>query len=99
MRLSELPRALVSVLKPAVLLTATGLVAALGGAGLVQPARAGALFAAVDVPQERFVLVSAPIGDGTRGQLNIYEQLNGKRRIGKKGVPKLPHAFHCGMTK
>ena len=79
MRLTELPRALVTALHPAVLLSATGLVAALGGAGLVQPARAGALFAAVDVPQERFVLVSAPIGDGTKGQLNIYEQLNGKR--------------------
>ena len=79
MRLSELPRALVLALQPAVLLTATGLVAALGGVGLVQSARAGALFSAADVPQERFVLVSAPIGDGTKGQLNIYEQLNGKR--------------------
>ena len=79
MRLSELPRALVLALQPAVLLTGTGLVAALGGVGLVQSARAGALFSAADVPQERFVLVSAPIGDGTKGQLNIYEQLNGKR--------------------
>jgi len=79
MRLSELPRALSLALQPAVLLATTGLVAALGGAGLVQSARAAALFAAVDVPQERFVLVSAPIGDGTKGQLNIYEQLNGKR--------------------
>jgi hypothetical protein len=79
MRLSVLPRALVSALQPVALLAATGLVAASSSAGLVQPARAGALFAAVDVPQERFVLVSAPIGDGTKGQLNIYEQLNGKR--------------------
>lgn len=44
-----------------------------------QPVRAGALFAAVDLPQERFVLVAAPIGDGSKQQLNIYEQLNGKR--------------------
>ena len=79
MRLSELPRALVTALNPVVVFTTTGLVAALAGAGLVQPARAGALFAAVDLPQERFVLVSAPIGDGTKAQLNIYEQLNGKR--------------------
>ena len=79
MRLSELPRALVRALRPAVLLTATELVAVLGGGCLVQSARAGALFSAADVPQERFVLVSAPIGDGARGQLNIYEQLNSKR--------------------
>ena len=53
--------------------------AAIGAAVGLQPARAGALFAAVDLPQERFVLVAAPIGDGTKEQLNIYEQLNGKR--------------------
>ena len=79
MRLSQLPRALFPALRPVALLTATGLVAASSGAGLVQSARAGALFAAVDLPQERFVLVSAPIGDGIKGQLNIYEQLNSKR--------------------
>lgn len=46
---------------------------------LGQPAAAAALFAAVDLPQDRFVLVAAPIGDGSKQQLNIYEQLNGKR--------------------
>jgi hypothetical protein len=32
-----------------------------------------------DLNQQNFVLVSAPIGDGTRAQLNIYEQLNTRR--------------------
>ncbi|NQV09696.1 MAG: DUF3747 domain-containing protein [Cyanobacteria bacterium] len=41
--------------------------------------RAQALFAARDVEQERFVLVAAPIGDGSRSQLNIYEQINDRR--------------------
>ncbi|PZV24077.1 MAG: hypothetical protein DCF18_04060 [Cyanobium sp.] len=39
----------------------------------------GALFGARDVAQERFVLVAAPIGDGTRAQLNIYEQITNRR--------------------
>lgn len=38
-----------------------------------------ALFLAKDVPQERFVLVAAPIGSGERAQLNIYEQINDRR--------------------
>jgi hypothetical protein len=38
-----------------------------------------ALFGARDVPQERFVLVAAPIGDGSRAQLNIYEQITDRR--------------------
>lgn len=38
-----------------------------------------ALFLAKDVPQERFILVAAPIGAGERAQLNIYEQLNDRR--------------------
>jgi len=42
------------------------------------PAMAGSLFQIADLNQENFVLVSAPIGDGTRAQLNIYEQLNGQ---------------------
>jgi len=79
MRLSQLPRALSPALRPVAVLVTSTVVAASSGAGLVQSARAGALFAAVDVPQERFVLVSAPIGDGSKGQLNIYEQLNRKR--------------------
>jgi hypothetical protein len=38
-----------------------------------------ALFGAREVPQERFVLVAAPIGDGSRAQLNIYEQITDRR--------------------
>ena len=38
-----------------------------------------ALFLAKEVPQERFILVAAPIGSGERAQLNIYEQLNDRR--------------------
>ena len=38
------------------------------------PLRAQSLFAASDLDQSRFVLVAAPIGDGSRAQLNIYEQ-------------------------
>ncbi len=53
--------------------------AGLLGAGVVQPAIASALFQAVDLSQERFVLVAAPIGDGTRAQLNIYEQVKPTR--------------------
>lgn len=49
------------------------------GAGAGMPARASALFQAVDLSQERFVLVAAPIGDGTRAQLNIYEQVKPTR--------------------
>ncbi len=43
------------------------------------PAGAQALFGARELPQERFVLVAAPIGDGTRAQLNIYEQITDRR--------------------
>jgi hypothetical protein len=39
-----------------------------------EPAAAKALFEAVEVDQSKFVIVSAPIGDGSRAQLNIYEQ-------------------------
>ena len=39
-----------------------------------QPAAAQSLFGAVEVDQSKFVIVSAPIGDGSRAQLNIYEQ-------------------------
>jgi hypothetical protein len=54
--------------------------AAVLGAGLGAPAiAAGALFEAADLSQDRFVLVAAPIGDGTRAQLNIYEQLKPTR--------------------
>jgi hypothetical protein len=40
---------------------------------------ANALFQAADLSQERFVLVAAPIGDGVRAQLNIYEQVKPTR--------------------
>jgi hypothetical protein len=38
-----------------------------------------ALFNAVEVEQEKFVIVAAPIGDGSRAQLNIYEQVTNRR--------------------
>ena len=39
----------------------------------------GSLFTAVPVELSKFVLVSAPIGQGERSQLNIYEQRTKKR--------------------
>ena len=39
----------------------------------------GSLFTAVPVEMSNFVLVSAPIGQGQRSQLNIYEQRTTKR--------------------
>ena len=39
----------------------------------------GSLFTAVPVELSKFVLVSAPIGQGERSQLNIYEQRTTKR--------------------
>ena len=44
-----------------------------------EPVRAQSLFAATDLDQSRFVIVSAPIGDGSRAQLNIYEQRSNVR--------------------
>ena len=44
-------------------------------AGLAQ----GSLFTAVPVEMSNFILVSAPIGQGQRSQLNIYEQRTTKR--------------------
>jgi len=41
-----------------------------------EPLRAQSLFAATELDQSRFVIVAAPIGDGSRSQLNIYEQRN-----------------------
>lgn len=71
------------MMRPALKPLATGLIAAMSSLGLAgvwmgRPA-AASMFQATDLEQERFVLVAAPIGDGTRAQLNIYEQLNGKR--------------------
>jgi hypothetical protein len=59
-------------------------VAAIGSAlaslaPLAGPASASALFQVAELNQANFVLVAAPIGDGTRAQLNIYEQLNNRR--------------------
>jgi hypothetical protein len=65
---SALPSALLSLVA-----VASGL------ATVLERPAAAALFDAADLDQQRFVLVAAPIGDGTRAQLNIYEQLNSKR--------------------
>ena len=39
----------------------------------------GSVFQAVPVDEAKFILVSAPIGNGERSQLNIYEQRSEKR--------------------
>jgi hypothetical protein len=59
-------------------LVASGWAVALAG-GVGSPGAAESLFQIADLEPQRFVLVSAPIGDGTRAQLNIYEQLNERR--------------------
>ena len=56
---------------------ACGLAAALAAAAL--PASAQALFGTAEVDLSRFVIVAAPIGDGSRAQLNIYEQRSDAR--------------------
>lgn len=43
------------------------------------PAVAASLFEATEVNQQSFVLVAAPIGNGERAQLNIYEQIRDTR--------------------
>lgn len=71
--------------RPALLRTPlAGVLAALGvsawaavSAGPV--ARAQSLFQSVELDHQRFAVVAAPIGNGTRAQLNIYEQLNDRR--------------------
>jgi hypothetical protein len=40
---------------------------------------AGSLFQTMALEQANFVLVAAPIGDGTKAQLNIYEQVRSTR--------------------
>ena len=56
------------------------LAATLSGASLsVVPAARAALFQARDVKGESFILVAAPIGDGSSAQLNIYEQVRDRR--------------------
>lgn len=44
-----------------------------------EPVAAKSLFGAVEVDQSKFVIVAAPIGDGSRAQLNIYEQRSDAR--------------------
>jgi hypothetical protein len=66
------------------LLSASGMASAgaLACAALLGPqgaAQAQALFNAAEVEQNRFVIVAAPIGDGSRAQLNIYEQRSAAR--------------------
>jgi hypothetical protein len=48
-------------------------------APLAARAASSALFQALPLDQARFVLVAAPIGDGKRSQLNIYEQVRNTR--------------------
>lgn len=60
------------------------LAAAVAAVGAFHPldvhATAGsALFQVLPLDQARFVLVAAPIGDGKRAQLNIYEQVRNTR--------------------
>ena len=48
--------------------------------GVIPAAQAqGSLFTTLPVDTSKFVLVSAPIGNGERSQLNIYEQRSDKR--------------------
>ncbi len=54
-------------------------VASLAVAPLASFAASPALFQALDLDQSRFVLVAAPIGNGSKAQLNIYEQVTNRR--------------------
>ena len=58
---------------------AVGLSACTILAGLPAALAQGSLFTTVPVEQSKFILVSAPIGNGERSQLNIYEQRSDKR--------------------
>lgn len=62
----------------AVLFSLVGLTAA--GWALAPSARAQAsMFSTQEVDQGKFIIVAAPIGDGSRAQLNIYEQRGAQR--------------------
>ena len=62
----------------AVLFSLVGLTAA--GWGLAPQARAQAsMFSTQEVDPGKFIIVAAPIGDGSRAQLNIYEQRSAQR--------------------
>lgn len=57
-------------------------VAAVGASLAVEPLQgraAGSLFQSLPLEQANFVVVAAPIGDGTKAQLNIYEQVRSTR--------------------
>ena len=55
------------------------LAAGLIGTALFPAVRAQSLFGAAEVDPSRFVVVAAPIGNGERSQLNIYEQTGSRR--------------------
>ena len=54
-------------------------VASLAMAPLASSAASPALFKALELDQGRFLLVAAPIGNGSKAQLNIYEQVTNRR--------------------
>ena len=72
-----IPVTQLSAVIPRFLPTAAGLAVAL--TGTVPVMAQGSLFTAVPVEEANFILVSAPIGQGERSQLNIYEQRTNKR--------------------
>jgi hypothetical protein len=74
MRVAPLPLLLRSL---SALVPSLPVLLGLAAAGPV--AAQGALFSARDLDQSKFVLVAAPIGDGVRAQLNIYEQVSNRR--------------------
>jgi len=74
----------------AALALAAALPGTVGGA-LAQ--NAPSLFGIGEVQSDRFILVAAPIGSGSRSQLNIYEQLN-QRRPCFSVAPGLPAAVN-----
>ena len=61
---------------PALALATLALISALGAA---LPSQGQSLFEAGELDQGRFLVVAAPIGSGSRYQLNIYEQVRGGR--------------------
>ncbi len=64
---------------PRAALAGIGLAGAVLGLSSPMAAPAQALFQAGELDQSRFVLVAAPIGNGERAQLNIYEQIRPTR--------------------
>ncbi len=64
---------------PRAALAGLGLAGAVLSLALPMAATAQALFQAGELDQSRFVLVAAPIGNGERAQLNIYEQIRPTR--------------------